>query len=63
MGRGIKVYKHRRYFDFGAISLPWAESLNFLPLTVSNIFKFSTQWSDMPLFIDNGTKVKITSKI
>jgi hypothetical protein len=56
----------------GAKSLPWAENLNFPPITVNNLFKFSAQcqitpWyisgSDLARFIANGTKVKIPSEI
>ena len=42
------------YFDFGIIdnkrcTLPWAESLNFPPFTVINLFKFFAQRSDLML--------------
>ena len=47
----------------GAESLPWAENLNFLLLTVNNVFKFSAQGSNLTPFIGNGTKVKIPSEI
>ena len=47
----------------GAKSLPLTEHLNFPPITVNNLFKFSAQWSDLALFVGNGTKVKIPSEI
>ena len=42
---------------------PWVENLNFPPITVNNLFKFSDQGSDLAPFIGNGTKVKIPSEI
>jgi hypothetical protein len=47
----------------GAKSLPCAESLNFPPMIVNNLFKLSAQGSDLALFIGYGNKVKIPSKI
>ena len=47
----------------GAKSLPWAENWNFSPLTVNNLFKFSTQWSNLTPFVGNGTEVKRLSEI
>ena len=41
----------------------WAENLNFLPITVNNLFKFSAQGSNLAPFIGNGTKVQIPSEI
>ena len=47
----------------GAKSCHWADNLNFPPITVNNLFKFSTQGSDLAPFIGNGTKVKIPYEI
>ena len=40
-----------------------AENLNFLPITVNNLFKFSAQGNNFAPFIGNGTKVQIPSEI
>ena len=47
----------------GAKWIPWAENLNFPPIKVNNLLKFSAQGSDFEPFISNGTKVKIPSAI
>ena len=39
----------------GAKSLSIAENLNFLPIKVNNLFKFSAQGSDLAPFVGNGT--------
>ena len=36
---------------------------NFPPFSVNNLFKFSTQGSDLEPFVGNGTEVKIPSEI
>ena len=41
----------------------WTESLNFLPIQVNNLFKFSAQDSNLAHLFGNGTKVKIPSDI
>ena len=46
----------------GAKSLSCAENLNFPPMTVDSLDKFSAQESDMAI-VGNGTKVKIPSEI
>ena len=45
-----------------AKSLSCAENLNFPPLTVDSLDKFSAQESDLAI-VGNGTKVKIPSEI
>ena len=47
----------------GAKSCPWAESLNFPPFTVNNLYKFLTQGQDLASFLGNGNKVKIPFEI
>ena len=47
----------------GAKSLLWSESLNKLLTEKALKFEFSAQWSDLALFVGNGTKVKIPSEI
>jgi hypothetical protein len=47
----------------GAKSRPCAESLNFPPFTVNNLFKFSAQGWDLAPFFGNEIKVKLPSGI
>ena len=46
-----------------AKSLYWAENLNFPPLTVNSLFKFSALESNLAHIVGNGTEVKLFSEI